>query len=263
LTRKQGQTLKISGIDLEVHESGSGEPLLFLHSGQGFDARQEIARLLAARRRLIAPSHPGFGRSSLPDWLDTVDDIAYVYLDLLDHLRIQRCELVGCSIGGWIAAEIASKAPERIARLVMVGPIGVKLGPVDRLDIPDIFAMPQDETDRILFHEPERMKMDPSKLTDEELGIRLRNRETLAMLVWEPWMHNPKLKHRLQRATMPALFIRGESDGMVSSQYLNAYARLLPKAKTLTIPAAGHAPQIEQPKAFAEAVFRFLDETSR
>ena len=250
-------------INLEVHESGSGEPLLFLHSAQGFDERQEIAGLLAARRRLIAPSHPGFGRSSLPDWLDSVDDIAYVYLQLLDEFKISRLDLIGCSIGAWIAAEMATKAPERIARLVLVGPVGVKLGPVDRLDIPDIFAMPQDEVDKLMFHQPARMKMDPSKLTDEELAIRLRNRETLALLTWEPWMQNPKLRHRLQRASMPALFVRGESDGLVSEKYLNEYARLLPRARTQTIAAAGHAPHIEQPKAFAEAVSRFLDESSR
>jgi pimeloyl-ACP methyl ester carboxylesterase len=119
--------------------------------------------------------------------------------------------------------------------------------------------MPLDKVDQLLFADPARMKMDPSKMTDEEIAIRVRNRETLALLSWEPWMHNPKLKHRLQRATMPALFMRGEKDGLVSTQYLEGYARLLPNARTVTIPGAGHAPQIEQPKAFAEALFRFLE----
>jgi pimeloyl-ACP methyl ester carboxylesterase len=182
-----------------------------------------------------------------------------VYLELLDQLKLGTVDLVGCSIGGWIAAEMATKAPERIRRLVMVGAVGVKLGPVDKLDIPDIFAMPQDKVDELLFADPARMKMDPSKMTDEEIAIRVRNRETLALISWEPWMHNPKLKQRLQRAAMPALFMRGEKDGLVSAQYLEGYARLLPKAQTATIPGAGHAPQIEQPKAFADALFRFLE----
>jgi pimeloyl-ACP methyl ester carboxylesterase len=251
--------MRVAGIDLEVHDQGKGEPLFFLHSAQGFDARHEVSALLAQKHRLVAPSHPGFGKSSLPDWLDSVDDISYVYLELLDQLELETVHLVGCSIGAWIAAEIATKAPERIRRLVMVGPVGVKLGPVDKLDIPDIFAMPLDKVDQLLFADPARMKMDPSKMTDEEIAIRVRNRETLALLSWEPWMHNPKLKHRLQRATMPALFMRGEKDGLVSTQYLEGYARLLPNARTVTIPGAGHAPQIEQPKAFAEALFRFLE----
>jgi len=251
--------MRVAGVDLEVHDAGKGEPLLFLHSAQGFDSRQEMSGALAARYRLIAPSHPGFGGSSLPDWLDSADDISYVYLELMDQLKLDKVHLVGCSIGAWIAAEMAAKAPERIRRLALVGPVGVKLGPVDRLDIPDIFAMPQDEVDKLLFADPSRMKMDPSKMTDEEIAIRVRNRETLALITWEPWMHNPKLKHRLQRAAMPALLMRGEKDGLVSPQYLEGYAKLLPKAKTMTIPGAGHAPQIEQPKAFAEALLRFLE----
>lgn len=251
--------MRIAGIDLEVHDQGKGEPVLFLHSAQGFDPRHEISALLAARRRLIAPSHPGFGRSSLPDWLDVPDDIAYVYLELLDSLNIGSVDVVGCSIGGWIAAEMATKAPERIRRLVMVGAVGVKTGPVDRLDIPDIFAMPQDKVDELLFADPAKMKMDPSKMTDEEIAIRVRNRETLALISWEPWMHNPKLRHRLQRAKMPVLFLRGEKDGLVSAEYMERYARLLPNARTKTIGGAGHAPQIEQPKAFAEALFNFLE----
>lgn len=251
--------MRIAGIDLEVHDQGKGEPLLFLHSAQGFDPRHEISSVLAQRRRLIAPSHPGFGRSSLPDWLDVPDDIAYVYLELLDRLGVQRVELVGCSIGGWIAAEMATKAPERFKRLVMVGAVGVKTGPVDKLDIPDIFAMPQDKVDELLFADPAKMKMDPSKMTDEEIAVRVRNRETLALIAWEPWMHNPKLRQRLQRATMPALFMRGEKDGLVSAEYMERYARLLPNSRTMTIRGAGHAPQIEQPKAFADALFSFLE----
>jgi pimeloyl-ACP methyl ester carboxylesterase len=154
---------------------------------------------------------------------------------------------------------MATKVPERIGKLVLVGPVGVKVGPPDKLDIPDIWALPQDDLDRLLHHAPERMRADPAKLSDEQLGIMLRNRETLALLTWEPWMHNPKLKHRLHRVKAPALFVRGASDGLVSAQYLDAYARLLPAARTLTIPAAGHAPHLEQPEAFAKAALAFLD----
>jgi pimeloyl-ACP methyl ester carboxylesterase len=85
-----------------------------------------------------------------------------------------------------------------------------------------------------------------------------RARETLALLTWEPWMHNPKLKRRLQRVAAPVLFVRGESDGLVSQAYLDAYSRMLPDARTLTIKAAGHVPHLEQPAAFATAVFEFL-----
>lgn len=146
-------TITIAGIDLELFEAGDGAPLLFLHGGQGFNPDQPFVAPLAGRRRLDVPSHPGFGKSGLPDWLDSVDDIAHLYLELLDRLDIVAVDVVGCSIGGWIAAEMATKVPERIRRLIMVGPVGVKVGGPDRLDIPDIFAIPQDEADKLFFFE--------------------------------------------------------------------------------------------------------------
>jgi pimeloyl-ACP methyl ester carboxylesterase len=256
--RVQTTTIKVAGIELELFEAGDGYPLFWLHGGQGAHPTQAFVEPFAARRRLIVPSHPGFGKSSLPDWLDSVDDIAHVYLELLGRLDLDVVDMVGCSIGGWIAAEMASKTPERIRRLVMVGPVGVKVGGSDRLDIPDVFA--QDDVDKLLFHDPARMKPDIARMSDEELAIMLRNRETLALLAWEPWMHNPKLKHRLHRVNAPALFVRGESDGLVSAEYLQAYARLLPNARTASIADAGHLPHLEQPQAFASMALDFLDE---
>ena len=253
------KTIQIAGIDLELQDIGQGAPLLWLHGGQGFSAKHTFVELIAAKRRLIVPSHPGFGHSSLPDWLDSVDDIAHLYLELLDRLELRSVDVVGNSIGGWVAAEMATKVPERIRRLVMIGPVGVKVGSPDRLDIPDVFAMSQDDASKLLFHDPAKMKVDQTKLSDDELTIMFRNRETLALLVWEPWMHNPKLKRRLHRATMPALFIRGGSDGLVSGEYMSAYAKLMPNARIHTITAAGHAPQLEQPEQLASAVLEFLE----
>ncbi len=249
---------KVADIDLELFESGKGSPVLFLHGGEGFSQGQPFVAPLTAKRRLIAPSHPGFGKSSLPEWLDNVDDIAHIYLELLDALDLDKVDIIGCSIGGWIAAEMATKTPERVNRLVMAGPVGVKVGSQDKLDIPDIFAVPQADANKLLYHDPAKMAPDTKKMTDDELAAMFRNRETLALLVWEPWMHSTKLKHRLHRVKSPALFIRGGSDGLVSDNYLKAYAALLPNARTLTIPAAGHAPHLEQPEAFASAVLEFL-----
>jgi pimeloyl-ACP methyl ester carboxylesterase len=253
------EMLKLAGVEVEVHEDGEGAPLLFLHSGQGFAPAQPYVGLLGKKRRLIAPSHPGFGRSGLPDWLDAPDDIAYVYLELMDRLGLERVDLVGCSIGGWIAAELATKAPERLKKLVLVAPVGVKTGPEDKLDIPDIFAIPAESVTRMLYHDPAKFPFDAAKFSDEELTILARNRETTAMLVWEPWMHNPKLKRRLHRIGVPTLFLRGASDGLVSADYLARYARLVPNARIETIALAGHAVQVEQPEAFTAKVFAFLD----
>src|SRR5215204_4893664 len=99
--------ISVAGIELEMFERGQGTPIFYLHGGAGLDV--PFLDLLAKERRVVAPSHPGFGKSSLPDWLDSVDDIAHIYLELMDRMRLTRADLVGFSIGGWIAAEIATK----------------------------------------------------------------------------------------------------------------------------------------------------------
>ena len=256
----QQHIIAIAGVELELFDGGEGPPLLFLHGGgSGFAPEHPYVTPLVARRRLIAPSHPGFGRSSLPDWIDAVDDIAYIHLELLDRLGLNKVDVIGCQFGGWIAAELATKTPGLVRRLVLSGPAGVKLGPIDRLEFPDIFALSQSALAPLMYHDPQRMQMDPSRLSDEQLTILLRNRETLTLLSWEPYMHNPKLRHRLHRITAPTLLLRGESDGLVSAEYLAGYASLLPNAHIETIAAAGHLPQMEQPDAFVAKVLTFLD----
>jgi pimeloyl-ACP methyl ester carboxylesterase len=251
--------IQIAGVELEMIELGRGAPLLFLHGAGGIAPDDRFLALLAKERRVLAPSHPGFGRSDLPDWLDSVDDIAHLYLELMDRLAVKEIDLLGASVGGWIAAEIATKVPERLRRIVLIGPVGVKTGPSDKLDIPDIFAMPPDALNRLLYHDPERARLDGKSLSDDQLRAMARNRETLALLTWEPYMHNPKLKHRLHRAAVPALFLRGASDGIVSAAYVERYAALMPKAQIETIAEAGHVPHLEQPEATAARVLRFLN----
>jgi pimeloyl-ACP methyl ester carboxylesterase len=252
------RTITIAGASIEISDRGKGPPILFLHSSQGVAPAGAFLDLLAKTHRVIAPSHPGFGRSALPDWVDSVDDIAHIYLELMDRLDLRSVDLIGCSIGGWIAADIATKVPERLKHLVLVGPVGVKTGSVDKLDVPDIFAMPQDKLNALLYHDPKKNAPDFKTLPEPDLQAFVRNRETLALIGWEPYMHNPKLKHRLHRVTAPALFARGASDGVVSAGYLAAYAALLPKARTVTIADAGHVPHIEQPDTFAATVLEFL-----
>lgn len=249
----------VAGITLEVIERGDGAPTLYLHGGGGIAADLPFIDLLAKARRVVAPSHPGFGRSDLPDWLDSVDDIAHVHLELMDKLGLDKIDLIGMSVGGWIAAEIATKIPERLKHLVLIGPVGVKTGPVDKLDLPDIFAMAQDKLQRLLYHDPGKMRPDVKSMTDEQIGIMVRNRETMALIGWEPYLHNPKLKHRLHRVSVPTLFLRGASDGVVTADYVERYARLIPGALSETIAAAGHAPQVEQPQATAAKILEFLE----
>src|SRR6202051_3240219 len=169
--RVQSTNLKVADVELELLDTGQGaRPVLFLHGGGGFAPQQPFVAPLSEKRRLVAPTHPGFGTSTLPDWLDSIDDIARLYLELMDILKLDGIHLVGCSIGGWIAAEMATKSPERFHRIVFCGPVGIKVGPPDKLDIPDVFAMPEADAQKLIYHEPERMRLDMGKMSDEGTG---------------------------------------------------------------------------------------------
>jgi pimeloyl-ACP methyl ester carboxylesterase len=255
-------TLKLGEIELELNEGGSGPPLLYLHGGSGLDPMAPFLARLAQKFRVIAPSHPGFGGSSLPIWIDSIEDFAHIHLELIAKLKLSGVVLVGHSIGGWTAAEVATKSTAAIDKLVLVAPVGIKVGPVDRLDIPDIYAMPEDKLNALLFSDPARFLPDASQMTDTALLARARNRQTLALVTWEPYMHNPKLKHRLHTIDRPTLLIHGDRDGLISKDYAAAYARLIPGARLLTIEGAGHSPHVEQPERFVSEIERFAGTAS-
>jgi pimeloyl-ACP methyl ester carboxylesterase len=256
----QREVIGIAGLEVEYFTSGAGKPLLFLHDELGLSSQAPYLDLLAKHRRVIALSLPGFGRSDLPIWIDSVDDLSYVVLGLLDRLSLQKVDVIGCSFGGWVSAELASKSPERVTRLVLNAPYGVKLGSVDRLEFPDLFAMPKAEIARISFHNVSLADVDVAALSDSELTKIVRNRESFALFAWEPYLHNPKLSHRLERATAPTLFVRGASDGIVSADYVTGYASLFPNASVVEVPAAGHFVHLEQPQVFASQSLQFLDQ---
>jgi pimeloyl-ACP methyl ester carboxylesterase len=252
--------IKLGEVELEVFQGGRGPPHMFLHGAGGPAPDAPFLRSLCQTFQVIAPSHPGFGGSNLPFWLDSTDDYAHVYLDLIEHMKLGKVILVGASIGGWAAAEMATKTMHCIDRLILVGPVGIKVGPADRLDIPDVFAMSQNELNRLVYAEPEKWLRDSSTLTHEDLLAGARHRQTFALITWEPYMHNPKLKHRLRRIDRPTLVLRGAKDGLVSHDYAKAYADLIPGARLETIPGAGHVPHVEQPERFVEMMRQFVNQ---
>ena len=251
--------IDIAGIELEVHEAGDGPPLLYLHAGGGFRTNHPAMPLLATKRRVIAPSHPGFGHTSLPNWVNSVDDFAHIYLELMQYLDLNDVVLIGASIGGWIAAEIATMDTSRISHLVLIGPSGIKIGSRDKLDIPDIFAIPPEDLEKRLFRNPEKFHSDFTKMTDDQLRIVARNRQTMALISWEPYLHNPKLKYRLQVINIPTLLVRGDHDGLISKEYAKAYADLIPDASYIEINESGHAPDVEQSAEFTNILWNWME----
>ena len=247
----------VARVRLEWLERGEGRPILFLHPGIGIAPDAPVLDRLASKARVIAPSHPGFGRSEQPKDMTTIDDLAYFYLDLMDELRLEGATLVGISFGGWLAAEIAVKSTSRIARLVLADAVGIKVGARDTRDIADIFAMSEAELAQQAWFNPEAAKRDYKSMAESDLVAIARNREALARYGWQPYMHDPKLKQRLHRIRVPALVLWGEADRIASPDYGRAYAAALPNARFELLPRAGHFPHLEAPDEFAARVLAF------
>ena len=255
--------LTVHGVQLEVIERGQGRPLVVLHGENGLDPRDSFLDLLAAHGRVLAPSHPGFGHSPDVETIDTVDDLAYLYLDLLAEQDLRGVTLIGFSLGGWVAAEMAVKSTEHLAGLILVAPLGIKVGDRETRDIPDIFALAADEVARLQYHDPGRAVADYTALSDDALTVIARNREATALYGWEPYFHNPKLRQRLHRVDVPTLLLWGASDRFVTPGYYGAaYRDAIPGARLQVIERAGHFPHLEQPEALAGRVHRFLDSTN-
>lgn len=253
---KHMSTLALHGVDLRVVRQGAGPPLVLLHGGDGPQDQLPFFQRLAEHFAVIAPVHPGFDGSAVPPHFDSLDDLVYLYLDMLDALDLRQVVLVGFAMGGWAAVEIAVRTTARLAKLILVDAVGVKPGGRETRDIADIFGMAEAQLARLLYHDPARSP-DLGAVSDEDMTRLAANRIAHAMYTWHPYMHNPKLRYRLHRIDVPALLVWGESDGVVSTAYAEAYRAMLPDARLVVIPEAGHLPQVEQPERFLDAVLPF------
>jgi pimeloyl-ACP methyl ester carboxylesterase len=249
-------TIALQGVDLPVVRRGHGLPLLLLHGGSGPQYHLPFFDRLTEHFEVIAPTHPGFAGSAIPEHFDTMEDLVYLYLDLMEVLNLRDVVLVGLSVGGWAAAEIAVRNTSRLSKLILVDAVGIKPGDREARDIADIFAMPEPEVARMLFHDPAKGAV-VAEASPEQLTVMAANRIALALYTWEPYMHNPKLRYRLHRIDIPTLLIWGASDGLVNVAYAEAYRDLIPGAKLVVVPEAGHLPQVEQPEILVDHVLSF------
>ncbi len=249
----------IQGAKLEIERRGQGTPLLLLLSEEAsLELASPFVADLARRHELIIPQAPGFGHSERPDWLATPDDIAYMYLDLLEAEGLRGIPALGISLGGWIALEMAIKDQGALSKLALVNPLGVKIGgPLDR-DYQDIWTLHPDKVAALKWSDPKYAMRDFSAMSEDELTVHARNIESFARFCWEPYLHNPKLKIRLRRVKQPTLILWGADDGVASAAFGKAVAAEISGATFDTIAAAGHYPLIEQPAGTLKKIEAFL-----
>jgi pimeloyl-ACP methyl ester carboxylesterase len=263
MTGNPVSSIVVNNIRVELIERGGGRPLLFLHPGIGIEPTTPVLDRLAIRARVLAPVHPGFGGSDQPKSFDTVDDLAYFYLDLLEQLDLRETVVVGVSFGAWIAAAIAIKSTERLSHLILANAVGIKVGDRETRDIVDIYAIPESQLLQLAYFNPDVGSHDYQTMPDSQVLAAARNREATARYAWSPYMHDPKLQNRLHRIGIPTLVLWGASDRILSESYGRAYCAAITGAQFELIERAGHFPHLEQPELFANRIFAFVEETSQ
>jgi pimeloyl-ACP methyl ester carboxylesterase len=248
--------ISVRGCGIAMRRAGSGRPLVVLHGASDGGAWLPVMAELAARHDVIAPEHPGFGASDTPDWLDTIPDLAIFYLDLIDQLGLDDIDLVGCDLGGWIAAELAVRNSRRLGSLTLVGAPGIHVAGVAQVDP---FLRGDEQRIRDLFHDPARADETVRRLTRPELeDTILKNQTTTARLTWQPRGYDPQLAKWLYRITLPTLIVWGANDRLYPPVYASAWQKLVPGAQLVVVPECGHLPHVEQPAAFLAALGPFL-----
>lgn len=254
----RSERMTVHGIDLEVLRSGDGDPIVLLHGMRSLTAASRFPSLLAAHGAMIAPSCPGFGGSPRPKDFDTIYDLIHLQRAVLDAIPGERITLVGLSFGGWLAAEVAAQGHQRLAKLVLVDPVGIKISDRETVDILDVFNRSPAEVRRAAWHDPDRFAPDFDAMEDAEIVRHARDWEALCLYAWHPYMYNPQLPRWLGRIGVPSLVVWGDSDGIVSPDYGRTFARLIPGARFETIAGAGHHPEIERPEELAALIGSFV-----
>ena len=250
----KAETLNINGCSIELRRGGSGPPLLFLHGAGGVSTWAPYLDALADHFDVIVPSHPGFGGSDDPDWLDTISDMAYFYLDFIEELGLQDIHLVGNSLGGWIATEIAIRNGERLKTLTLVSAAGIN---VVGVPMGDIFLWSNEETARKMFFNQDMAEQRivlAAEMTEEQKDIQLKNYFSTGKLSWNPRFHNPDLIKWLHRIKLPTMLIWGENDKIFPPAYGEAFREGIVGSELRIIPECGHLPHQEKLEEFLAGV---------
>lgn len=257
------ETLEVDGVKLGMRRHGDGAPVVILYGDQLDTPVPPFDDAMARRFRVVAPSLPGVNRSELPDWIDDMEDLAFLGLDLIEGLDAGPVDVIGHGFGGWVAAEMAVRSQQQIQRLALIDSVGIKVSAPTVRDVQDVYVCTAEEVAELAWHDPAAARAlrwpGMEGVEGDELLTLLRNRQSVLRFGWRPFMHDPKLLRRLARVRVPAHVFWGGSDRVVTPDYGRALQQAIPGAGFTAIPGAGHYPQWEQPEALACGVTDFLE----
>ena len=258
---KWGAVETKKGTRCRVLEGGSGAPVVFLHGAGGLLRDNPFLDELARRYHVFAPEWPGYGESTGEELLEDMLDFALHGWDLVDALGLRQPHVVGHSMGGMIAAEMACLAPREVGHLALVSPAGLWL---DEHPIPDIFALLPAQLAELLFHDAQAgqaLLTGGADLTDmealKEFYLGTQRRLAMAGKILFP-IPNRRLSKRLYRLRADTLVLWGAADRLIVPAYAAHWRALIPGARVELVEGAGHMLPYEQPEAFVRTLAGFL-----
>lgn len=254
---------------IRIRRGGSGTVLVYLHSATGEGEGLLLLDELAESFDVVAPEFPGFGESEGIEQIEDMDDAVFHLLDLFERLELDRPVVAGLSLGAWMAAELATRYPEKVGRLVLINPVGLY---IEGAEIKDIFGRSPGEMAEDSFADQshpmaQMMHMlgdyrgDPARLSDLPFDLvrpMVGTMAATAKLGWDPYLHNPKLRKRLHRITAPTLVVRASQDTLVPPAHAEAYSSEIPGARLAEIDDAAHLCTIERPAEVAALLRDFV-----
>jgi pimeloyl-ACP methyl ester carboxylesterase len=247
----------------EVEDHGDGPPLLWLGSCFGEAPWTAAHQRLATTRRVVAPHAPTMREGGVLEHVDTMEDYVLHLVDVMDAAGLDRPAVVGASFGGWLAAELAARHPDRVRALALVDAMGLRL-----VEAPaaEVFAPGLPALARLLLHDPRSVDVAAIPVFDRtadpmaSIARLVEGQEAMARMGWSPYLHDPRLPERIDRYRGPALVVWGADDRVLAPAYARAWADLF-DAPVEIVPDAGHLPAIEQPDRVVELITGFLAPT--
>jgi pimeloyl-ACP methyl ester carboxylesterase len=245
---------RLGPVQVEVTEHGAGPAFLLLHGGAGPQSVAGFGEMLAAAgSRVIVPVHPGFGGTARPPSLHSMRGLALTYTHLLDELGLAGVTVIGNSVGGWIAAEMAVHASPRISGAVLADAGGLEVAGHPGADF---FSLTPDQVTEMAYYQPEKFRVDVSALPDQAKAAIAGNRAALQAYTTQGTT-DPTLLARLSAVRVPVLVVWGAADRIYPPEHGEALAKAVPGARLVVLDEAGHLPQLEAPSALLAAVLDF------
>ncbi|HLW03719.1 MAG TPA: alpha/beta hydrolase [Ktedonobacterales bacterium] len=242
-------------LPITLTESGSGPIALILHGGGGPFTVQSIAAHLSETMHVLLPTHPGWNGTERPAWLTTIPELARVYIQLLKSQGYRDVVVIGSSVGGWVACEMALHDDAHLLTgLVIIDPAGVQ---VEGQPIRDFYTLTPREVAEYSYHDPDRFYVDPATLPPEQVARQRANVATMRIFAGDH-LYDPTLLARVGQIQLPTLVLWGDSDRIVTPAYGRAFAAAIPQARFTLVTDAGHLPHFEQPQATFDALDAFV-----